>query len=135
MSSNIPWWVEEEYDSFMAGEEGYPDPGQVCRLYRERKQYKPITLAHELGITDVAVRGMESKRTGLDSISLRRRLISLLAIPPVLLGLDLPHSVPYWWLRADLPAFLAGPNNYPNPGQVVKYYREQKKQSNASWTQ
>ena len=139
MSSKFQWWIDEGYDSFAIGEEGYPDPGQVCHFYRELNGFKPINLAQKLGITDVAVRGMESKKTGLDSMSLRRRLISLLAIPPVLLGLDSLHTAPAtppcWWLREGYPAFLAGDDGYPNPGQVVKYYREQKKQSNPSWTQ
>ena len=136
MSSIIPWWIEEAYASFAVSEEGYPDIGQVCRLYRELKELKPINLAHKLGMTDVAVRGMESKRTGLDSIALRRRLASLLAIPPALMGLDALHSdVSGWWLKEGFPPFIAGPDGYPNPGQVVKYYREQKKQQNSSWTQ
>jgi transcriptional regulator with XRE-family HTH domain len=129
--------MEEGFGPFALGEEGYPDAGQVCRFYREQKGLKPINLAHALGITDVAVRGMENNRTGLDSLSLRRRLVSLLEIPPRLMGIDGLHVTPehYWWISEGYPAFLAGVDEYPCPGQLVKYYREEKKQHDSSWTQ
>ncbi len=83
--------------------------------------------------------GWKVKKLASISISLRRRLVSLLTIPPVLMGLDSLHVASpdtlCWWLQEGFPAFLADPYGYPNPGQVVKYYREQKKRGNPSWTQ
>ncbi|WP_069805388.1 helix-turn-helix domain-containing protein [Thermogemmatispora onikobensis] len=30
-----------------------------------------------------------------------------------------------WWVKMGLPAFEAGPDGYPRPGQVTRYYRQQ----------
>ncbi len=139
MSERTYWWVKEGYGLFDIGEEGYPDPGQVIKRYRELRGMRPSDLASELGMTDVAVRTMESKKTGLDSIALRRRLIELLAIPAALMGLDGLHppatTRSCWWVEEDYPLLGKGSDGYPNPGQVVKYYRDRKKQGDNVWTQ
>nr|BBH94229.1 hypothetical protein KTA_24280 [Thermogemmatispora argillosa] len=41
-----------------------------------------------------------------------------------------------WWVQMGLPAFAAGPDGYPRPGQVTRYYRQQMiKHCGWSWSQ
>lgn len=74
------------------GNDGFPHPGKIARWYREQKKrtdaaWTQKRLAQELGLTERAVCYLESRDVGLDSISLRRRLAMLFAIPPILFGL------------------------------------------------
>jgi hypothetical protein len=94
------WWIDEGYHAFSMGEEGYPHPGEVVRWYRKQKKTRsldrePIPWRQEdLGEAFVpslsveSVNKMEKHCIGLDSITRRRTLVSLLGIPPALLGLD-----------------------------------------------
>lgn len=66
--------------------------GQTVKQYRKMKPKKhPLRsqkgLARVLSITDKAVRDMEKKNIGLDSIARRRVLALLLDIPPVAFGI------------------------------------------------
>ena len=72
----------------------YPQPGRIVRIFRERmtyidtngveKHWTQKDLAERLDISEVSVRTMELKNTGLDSIERRRTLTTLLKIPPAL---------------------------------------------------
>ncbi|MBX5451967.1 MAG: helix-turn-helix transcriptional regulator [Thermogemmatispora sp.] len=94
-----PWWVQQGYPPFEEDEAGWPHAGQVVRYFRQRKRrpdgkcWTQADLARALGISERAVRNMEERKEGLDSISRRRFLAETLAIPPVLLGLaEMPGS-------------------------------------------
>ena len=79
------------------GDDGFPVPGLVIRYYRERmtyadneghiKHWTQADLAKRLHMSELSVRYMETRNTGLDSIERRRILATLLHIPPILLGL------------------------------------------------
>jgi DNA-binding XRE family transcriptional regulator len=94
------------------GKDGFPRPGKVARWYREQKKRIDATwtqkhLAQEFGLTERAVCYLESHDIGLDSISLRRKLVMLFNIPPVLFGLNA--------LEDEI-----------DPGQIMKQYRKMK---------
>lgn len=68
------------------------DSGQIVKQHRKMKPkehplHSQKGLARALSITDKAVRDMEKKGIGLDSIARRRVLALLLDIPPVVLGI------------------------------------------------
>jgi tetratricopeptide (TPR) repeat protein len=68
------------------------DPGQTVKQHRKMKQkdhplHSQKGLARALSITDKAVRDMENRNIGLDSIARRRVLALLLDIPPIALGI------------------------------------------------
>jgi DNA-binding XRE family transcriptional regulator len=68
------------------------DPGQTVKQYRKMEQKNhPLRsqkgLARALSLTEKAVRDMEKRNIGLDSITRRRVLAHLLAIPPAVLGI------------------------------------------------
>lgn len=84
------WW-QAEYEPWPAGPDGWPDAGAVVKCYRRAKKWTQEQLAAALGVQTLAVRNMERKHSGLDSLTRRRALRFLLAIPPVLLGLDSEH--------------------------------------------
>src|SRR2546430_9118039 len=77
--------------------QGFPEPGAVIRYFREQMTYtdkkgkqRPWSqayLADKLQIRELAVRQMELKNEGLDSIQRRELLAQILSIPPILLGL------------------------------------------------
>ena len=85
------WWIPE-YEPWPAGSDGWPQPGAVIRSYRRLKQWIQSDLAEALGIAELAVRKMEKSNVGLDSLSRRRALCFVLAIPSLLLGLDGSHT-------------------------------------------
>ncbi|WP_069806198.1 helix-turn-helix transcriptional regulator [Thermogemmatispora onikobensis] len=98
-AASCPWWVQQGYPPFEEDEAGWPHAGQVVRYFRQRKRrpdgkcWTQADLARALGISERAVRNMEERKEGLDSISRRRFLAETLAIPPVLLGLaEMPGS-------------------------------------------
>lgn len=71
-------------------------PGQVIREYRTKKldngrSWTQADLARVLGISEKSVRLMENQDMGLDSLSRREFLITILDIPPAVLGLDALH--------------------------------------------
>lgn len=72
--------------------EGEIDPGQTVKEHRKMKPKKhPLRsqkgLARALSLTEKAVRDMENRNIGLDSITRRRVLARLLAIPSAALGI------------------------------------------------
>ncbi len=82
---------------FELGQDGYPLPGKVVKYYREHMKYTDrdgkekhwtqTELAQRLDLSEVQVCNMENHHQGLDSLERRRTLITILRIPPVLLGL------------------------------------------------
>ncbi|MGB8344745.1 MAG: tetratricopeptide repeat protein [Ktedonobacteraceae bacterium] len=68
------------------------DPGQTIKQYRKTKtKNHPLCsqkgLARALSLTEKAIRDMEKRNIGLDSIARRRLFAHLLAIPPIALGI------------------------------------------------
>lgn len=93
-----------QWHQFEQGKDGYPLPGKVIKYYREHKTYTDndgrnkhwtqADLAKSLDISEIMVNLMENKNQSLDSIERRRALVSILRIPPALLGLgSLDHIV------------------------------------------
>src|SRR5579859_4074445 len=96
------WWVDEGYHAFSMGEGeyGYPRPGEVVRWYRKQKRMRGLDgdlvpwRQEDVGdacvpsLSGETVNKMERHNIGLDSMTRRRALASLLGIPPALLGLD-----------------------------------------------
>ncbi|MGH2638277.1 MAG: hypothetical protein ACRDF4_03185, partial [Rhabdochlamydiaceae bacterium] len=74
-------------------------PGHVVRIYRRKKHnregkcWSQSDVGLALGLTERSIRAMETNNVGLDSLTRREALIRLLGIPPVLMGLDLSHSL------------------------------------------
>jgi len=108
----------EGLPEFPLDDEGFPLPGLVIKHFRERMKYKDshenkekgwtqTDLAKRLGVSEVTVRLMENQNVGLDSITRRRLVASILKIPPILLGLG---------SLDDLAAFLQ--NNQVNSSSV-----------------
>ncbi|HLG66064.1 MAG TPA: hypothetical protein VKY19_29370 [Ktedonosporobacter sp.] len=76
----------------LASLEGEIDPGQIVKQYRKMKPkedplHSQKGLARSLSLTEKAIRDMEKRNIGLDSITRRRVLAHLLAIPPAALGI------------------------------------------------
>lgn len=68
------------------------DPGQIIKQYRKMEPknhplHSQKGLARALGLTEKAVRDIEKRNIGLDSITRRRVLAQLLTIPPAALGI------------------------------------------------
>jgi tetratricopeptide (TPR) repeat protein len=141
--------TEHELPAFDLGPDGFPRPGQVIRHFRQlklRADGKPWTqrdLARALGKQELTVRDMELRDAGLDTITRRRLLAELLDIPLILFGLaTVPENQRAesagltWWVQQGFPAFSAGPDNFPHPGQVLRYFRKAKlKADGKPWTQ
>ncbi len=149
MCAAQPSWRDQEFPAFDAGPDGFPRPGQVIRHFRQNRlkaDEKPWTqrdLAQVLGKQELAVREMELRDTGLNDILRRRFLAELLAIPPKLLGVaampetENMNAVPsIWWVQQGFPAFDAGPDGFPRPGQVIRHFRQNRlKADGKPWTQ
>jgi len=76
----------------LASLEDATDPGQTVKQHRKTKpKNHPLRsqkgLARALSLTEKAVRDMEKRNIGLDSITRRCVLAHLLAIPPAILGI------------------------------------------------
>ncbi len=76
----------------LASLEDETEPGQTVKQYRKIKStnhplHSQKGLARALSITDKAVRDMEKRNIGLDSIARRRVLALLLNVPPAALGI------------------------------------------------
>lgn len=141
-------WREQRPPAFDIGPDGFPRPGQVIRHFRQTKRKtdgKPWTqrdVAQIVGRQELAVREMELRDTGLNDILRRRFFAELFAIPPDLLGLaTAPETSPLhfsasWWIKFGFPAFDAGSDGFPRPGQVIRHFRLQKlKADGKPWTQ
>src|SRR5437660_853574 len=82
---------------FPVDSNGFPVPGAVVRYFREQMVYiddngkerhwSQSFLAKQLHVAELAVRLMETRNEGLDSVERRQLLAALLHIPPALLGL------------------------------------------------
>jgi tetratricopeptide (TPR) repeat protein len=85
----------------------------------------------------------ERRGVGLNDIVRRRELVKLLDIPPILFGLatapERQHTETLdapWWVQLGFPAFDAGSDNFPHPGQVLRHFRPMKlKEDGKPWTQ
>lgn len=142
-------WTEQDFPAFDVGSDGFPRPGQVVRHFRQVKlkdDGRPWTqrdLARALGKQELAIRDMELRDAGLNDIARRRLLSELLDIPSVLFGLaTVPESQNTkttdltWWVQQGFPAFSAGPDKFPHPGQVLRHFRLAKlKLDGKPWTQ
>src|SRR6266487_372062 len=148
MCAAQPSWREQGFPAFDIGPDGFPRPGQVIRHFRLQKlkaDGKPWTqrdVAQILGCRELAVREMELRDIGLNDILHRCCLAELFAIPPDLLGLaTAPETSSIsvsasWWIKLGFPAFDAGPDGFPRPGQVIRHFRLQKlKADGKPWTQ
>src|SRR5579885_747035 len=76
----------------LASLEDETDPGQIVKRYRKmRPKEHPLRsqkgLARALSLTEKAIRDMERRNIGLDSITRRRVLAHLLSIPSTALGI------------------------------------------------
>jgi len=131
---------------FDAGPDGFPDPGQIVRHFRQikckanGKTWTQRDLAQVLGIRELAAREMELRNTGLYDITRLRFLVLVLDIPLVLFGLaivpDLKGGDSSWWEKLGFPAFDAEPDGFPRPGQVIRHFRQIKHKANGKpWTQ
>src|SRR5437868_1600975 len=142
-------WRGQGLPAFDVGPDGFPRPGQVLRHFRQtrlktdRKPWTQRDLAQILGKQELAVREMELRDTGLNDIIRRRFLAELFAIPPRLFGLAMvPETgnanaaASIWWVKLGFPAFDAGPDGFPRPGQVIRYFRQTMlKVDGKPWTQ
>jgi tetratricopeptide (TPR) repeat protein len=89
-------FIEAGYPAFDLDSEGFPEPGQVAKFFREQTTYTLSNgrvmswtqkdVAKVLQCSEVSVRLMENKNVGLDSFTRRRLIADVLKIPPILLG-------------------------------------------------
>lgn len=108
------WW-RTEYEPWPAGADDWPDAGAVVKFYRRAKSWTQSDLAAALGVTELAVRNMENTGSGLDSLTRRRALRFLLAVPPLLLGLDSEH------LAREIGKTLVGVSNALSPELLASF--------------
>jgi hypothetical protein len=129
------WW--SEYGDFPPEDEREraPSPQNVLEAYRVVGKVELPQLAEEMHLSVQMVRRIFHQGDGLDSIQRRRILGMRLKVPPQLLGLDTLHwkkktQNPCWWTDEGYPAFPKGEEGYPDAGEVVRWYRTQKKTRN-----
>lgn len=89
-------FIEAGYPAFDLDSEGFPNPGQVAKFFREQTKYTlsdervmswtQKDLAKVLQCSEVSVRLMENNNVGLDSVTRRHLIADVLKIPPILLG-------------------------------------------------
>jgi tetratricopeptide (TPR) repeat protein len=89
-------FIEAGYPAFDLDSEGFPNPGQVAKFFREQTKYTlsdgrvvswtQKDFAKVLQCSEVSVRLMENNNVGLDSVTRRRLIADALKIPPILLG-------------------------------------------------
>ncbi|WP_069801536.1 helix-turn-helix transcriptional regulator [Thermogemmatispora onikobensis] len=130
LTGSPPWWVQEGYPAFPAGDDGYPLPGAVIKHYRLQqlrrqengeRAWTQADLAEALGLSELAIRRMENRSDYLDSPRRRRMLSIILGIPPHLLGLaerrpSAPGSLPF-------PSLLISENS--EEPLLITYQRQQ----------
>lgn len=116
---------------FELDDEGYPNPGTVVRYFRgkmtytdsrdgKEKSWTQADLAKRLGVSEVTVRTMENANAGLDSMAKRRLLISILKIPPILLGLGSVADLAEFLKSHEEGAIRAAPSTLNSGGYVGK---------------
>lgn len=108
------WWMSE-YEPWLSGSDGWPDASAVLKSYRKSKDWTQQNLAESLGIKLLAVQNMENSGSSFDSLSRRRALRFLLAIPPVLLGLDAEH------IAKEFEGALISPAKGPAPELIASF--------------
>jgi transcriptional regulator with XRE-family HTH domain len=108
------WWLAE-YEPWLSGSDDWPDGGAVIKTYRRAKDWTQSDLAESLGITLLAVQNMENSGSSFDSLSRRRALRFLLAIPPALLGLDSEH------MTKEFGGSLIGSAQGPAPELITSF--------------
>jgi tetratricopeptide (TPR) repeat protein len=106
--------------------------GQTVRQYREMKSKDhPLRsqqgLARALGVTEKAIRDMEKKDSGLNSLTRRRLLVSLLDIPPAVLGILTFEQVVRQQQEESLAATTMGSQAKRETGCDLASYRQRLK--------
>jgi ribosome-binding protein aMBF1 (putative translation factor) len=85
------------------GHDGFPDPGELTRFFREMRGKSQEWLASKLECSRAMVTRMENEGLGMDNIYTRREVAKYLSITPALLGLvskeDLDTKVLVEWFR------------------------------------
>jgi hypothetical protein len=139
------WW--SVYGDFPPEDEREhaPSASHVLESYRIAAHVKFPQLAEEMHLSVEMLRRIFHQGDGLDSIQRRRILGMRLAVPPELLGLDHLHwktntRDTCWWTLEGYHAFSMGEDGYPRPGEVVRWYRKQKRKrllngERVPWTQ
>jgi hypothetical protein len=97
------WLAKAGYPSFKLGMNGYPRSGEVARHYRRlmskegRKRWSQTDMGNILGmyenekpLSEKAVREMEKKDIGLDSITRREALVTILSYTSRATGIRRP---------------------------------------------
>jgi tetratricopeptide (TPR) repeat protein/transcriptional regulator with XRE-family HTH domain len=69
------------------GHDGFPDPGELTRFFREMRGKSQEWLASKLECSRAMVTRMENEGLGMDNIYTRREVAKYLSITPALLGL------------------------------------------------
>ncbi|MBV9257290.1 MAG: tetratricopeptide repeat protein [Ktedonobacteraceae bacterium] len=116
----------------LASLEDEVDPGQTVKQYRKMMPKKhPLRsqkgLARALSITDKAVRDMEKKNIGLDSITRRRVLALLLDIPPATLGIITLEEILLLKQKATTTILLAGAKREKEATFDLAFYKDRLK--------
>lgn len=124
----------ELFPQFDLGVDGYPSPGKVIKYYREHKTYTDTDgkekrwtqadLAHQLHISEIMVNLMENKNQGLDSVERRRALVSILRIPPVLLGLGSLDQIVEIVTGQDVPSAKTDGKRTKIGRETIKLYKD-----------
>src|SRR5579883_1280317 len=112
-----------------------PHPGQVVTHYRCLSGLTRQQVSFRLSVGAKEMYYLEAQCRGLDDMTRRRLLCTLLSIPPELLGLaQAPVAVGGvgWWVKEyqAWPAESGEGAQWPDPGEVTRYYRRLK-----GWTQ
>src|SRR5690348_15323856 len=79
--------VKAGYPAFPLDDDGFPQPGEIIRFFREKNCWTQEDLAKHLNLSRATVVQMEKKDYTLDSLSRRRMVAKVLHIPPAILGL------------------------------------------------
>ena len=108
------WWLAE-YDPWLSGADGWPNGRAVVKHYRRAKSWNQSDFADALGVKLLAVQKMENSGSSLDSLTRRLALRFLLAIPPVLFGLDSEH------VTKEFGGTLIGSAKGPTPELITSF--------------
>lgn len=93
MTNMLFWGEGGEYGPFRKQDDGWPHAGDVVRHYRRKRQMRAEELARRYGtaiqanVTARWILKMEQENKVPMDITRRRLLVSILEIPPILLGL------------------------------------------------
>ncbi len=113
-------WIAAGFPEYALGDDGYPIPGIVIRIFRERmtytdangkgKSWTQADLARRMGLSEVTIRLMETQDATLDSITRRRLVADILKIPYVFLGLGtLEHLAEFLKTLPETPSAVPMP--------------------------